>query len=668
MKTFILYIFLFIACYGFAQNWTGAVNSDWNNSGNWSSWPLNGQDITIDTINYTGAKAHPVISSASVFSPDRIVVQNTATLTIQNNLTANDRVEILGAGTAVLMQSGNFSLTGSGSKGRLIIGNDAAFTMNSGALNVSQQIVLDLGGSFLLNSGNITVGQTIALADGSTINPGSRFTMNAGTVSLGLDLAFEVETGTFYPAFIMNGGLLTVSGDVSWLGLAPATGSGFWKINGGAATVNGSVLNLTGSTMDMKVQTLNTSSLNINGPAIDMHANDSILPTANSLIILSGTLNWNNNGRVLADANSKLVFNGAASLQGAGKYQFHHVTINLGKSVNHLSPLNLYLSGDFIKNGSFAHGLNTITFNGNSSQIAGGASLNTFNQLLLNNRSTGLQLTAPMKITGSLVLSDGLMTTSAANLLTIDDNATASQGNDSCFVNGPIKKTGDDAFIFPTGKNSKWRRIAMSAPANASAEFIAEYFDAPYTNTVSVTPPLAFVSAAEYWNFVQATGADSVSLSLYWEDASASNISNCSALAMAKWTGSNWQSVSASPSGNCTGNGNGILASDSTQSAYGFFTFGETGLSTSIKEEKKAAAFGIYPNPVNQKSALYISSPLENTKISIVNALGQTVFSKQVNNNSIKLNLEEIGLEAGIYFVVMGSGKDTKTRKLVVSN
>jgi len=30
----------------FAQNWTGAVDNNWNNPANWTDWPLDGEDIT----------------------------------------------------------------------------------------------------------------------------------------------------------------------------------------------------------------------------------------------------------------------------------------------------------------------------------------------------------------------------------------------------------------------------------------------------------------------------------------------------------------------------------------------------------------------------------------------------------------------------------------------
>ena len=69
-----------------AQNWTGAVSSDWNNAANWSDWPLGGENITVDPASYSGAAASPVIGTASVFAPDRLYVMNGAELTIAANL------------------------------------------------------------------------------------------------------------------------------------------------------------------------------------------------------------------------------------------------------------------------------------------------------------------------------------------------------------------------------------------------------------------------------------------------------------------------------------------------------------------------------------------------------------------------------------------------------
>ncbi|TSJ39011.1 hypothetical protein [Fluviicola chungangensis] len=110
----------------FGQNWTGAIDSDWNNPSNWSTAPSNGDDIVIDPANYTGAMAQPIISSNSNFTPAEMLVQNGAHLTISATLNTTDRVEVIGNGTMItLTNSGAFSLIGGGNNARLIFVDDS---------------------------------------------------------------------------------------------------------------------------------------------------------------------------------------------------------------------------------------------------------------------------------------------------------------------------------------------------------------------------------------------------------------------------------------------------------------------------------------------------------------------------------------------------------------
>ena len=61
------------------QVWTGNVDAEWENGANWlsGSVPGNGEDIEIDsTSNYSGAKAHPIISALSSFIPKGVDILN----------------------------------------------------------------------------------------------------------------------------------------------------------------------------------------------------------------------------------------------------------------------------------------------------------------------------------------------------------------------------------------------------------------------------------------------------------------------------------------------------------------------------------------------------------------------------------------------------------------
>lgn len=326
-KFFCILFLLPISC-AFSQDWTGNVSSDWNNSANWSTWPLNGEDITIDPVNYSGVAAQPVIVSNSVFTPAAVLIQNGGTLTIGANLTTSDDVECIGAGSVITQNGGTFSVN-TGGGGRLIIDLGGAMTLVNGTVNVGerfiagenalvtiengtassgQRLLMDLGGQFIQNGGTVNVAATFAMADGSLLN-NSGYTLNAGTLNVTGEFAMECEAGNFQPFYTQNGGTLNVNGDVFWLGTAPGTGQGRFTMNAGTATVSGIVQNMPLSTMNLYLHLRNDASLNLNGSLLEAYLPaDSILMDGIPTLNFNGAGNFINPGVLLA-TGGKTFFN-----------------------------------------------------------------------------------------------------------------------------------------------------------------------------------------------------------------------------------------------------------------------------------------------------------------------------------------------------------------------
>jgi hypothetical protein len=165
--------------------------------------------------------------------------------------------------------------------------------------------------------------------------------------------------------------------------------------------------------------------------------------------------------------------------------------------------------------------------------------------------------------------------TTSANLLTLADNATATTGTASSYVDGPMKKIGDDAFVFPLGDGAYWARLGISAPANVTDAFTAQYYAVAYSNTTSMAanpaPALNNVSTNEYWTCDRTTGTSAVNVTLYWENAARSAINDFSAdLVVARWNGSAWANAGQS---DISPAGNGYITSASVTS-FSPFTFG----------------------------------------------------------------------------------------------
>ncbi|MCC6762890.1 MAG: hypothetical protein IT252_16840, partial [Chitinophagaceae bacterium] len=175
------------------------------------------------------------------------------------------------------------------------------------------------------------------------------------------------------------------------------------------------------------------------------------------------------------------------------------------------------------------------TFNPSTRQLGS-------NPVIINNlymeSGAETRLEQPVEITTSLVFDNGSnkINTTASSLLVLGRDATVSRdpANNRGFVNGPMKKRGDQAFTFPVGKyefslgGDKYAPISISAPANFADEFTAEHFRRnPNTDgydTSSHAPGFGGISGKEYWQLTRNAGTSTVSVTLSY-DSSRSGVS-----------------------------------------------------------------------------------------------------------------------------------------------
>ncbi len=614
-------VLLLIASTAIAQNWTGALNADWNNPGNWTDWPLDGEDITIDPANYSGAQASPSITAASVFVPDRMYVMNGAALTIAANLVVDNR---------------------------LIVSDEAGVTMTGGTLT-SDRLIMELGGHFTLAGGTVNTLSVLALGDDGVTASG--FVQNGGTVNASGEFGFDMEVGPGNPLYELNSGSLTVNGDALWFGAAPGSGQGILRVNAGAAQINGSVVNTVGSTVDVLVE-VTGGSFTVNGPGIDLaHATDSIALSAGSFHV-DGNCTVENDG-VWHATGGDTYFDQQAELRGVGSYRFHNVTISAGASLQHTDPQEISVSGSWINMGIFDPDVNAIAFNGSTLQSV---SNGNFHHLRVENSSIGLGLVGPTTVAGSLTLNSGRILTQLNELLVLTEGATATSNSFHSYVQGPMKKIGNNAFVFPLGKNGQRRLLGISAINDQDTEYTAEYFDAPYTNTTSLGPGVDAVSSMEHWTLTRAGTTDDAQVELFWEDATASGISDCATLSTCYWDGSLWQGMVSTTSGSCTGNDAGSVESDASVPVYAAVTFGVNDGSIGIHEQAIGDDPVVYPNPAKER--MNFLGPARNQPVEVFDALGKRMITTRANSIDVSEWAD------GIYFVKA----EGRTQRIVVQH
>jgi len=239
-------------------------------------------------------------------------------------------------------------------------------------------------------------------------------------------------------------------------------------------------------------------------------------------------------------------------------------------------------SGTTVRFGAAGNG--RILFDGTAAQsvnVVGATPTPEFRDFHTNNTNSDITLNTPVIVLVELDLDNGHVITNATDLLIMNNNAIVSSAGESAFVNGPIRKIGNDAFEFPVGKNdTAYAPISISAPTNAGHHFTAEYFQVnpdnvlplPYTRTLK-DPSLDHISGCEYWILDRTNGASNVNVTLSWEDRSC-GVTNLPNLAVARWDGAMWKDHG---NGGTTGNNiAGTVISSSAVTSFSPFTLAST--------------------------------------------------------------------------------------------
>lgn len=159
------------------------------------------------------------------------------------------------------------------------------------------------------------------------------------------------------------------------------------------------------------------------------------------------------------------------------------------------------------------------------------------------NNPQGIMLGRPLIIGHQLHFVNGRVHSSTEAPLVFAAGAGCTGASGSTFVDGPVKKIGDDDFEFPTGTGEIFAPIGMAGTGNPSDEFIAAYKRQNPQSTPGLGNSMAgsvhHISSSEYWELIQTTGDSPKKIRL---TASAYSFAkNLSTLLVARFDGSRWQ-------------------------------------------------------------------------------------------------------------------------------
>ena len=442
-----------------------------------------------------------------------------------------------------------------------------------GSLTVNGNFTLNSTGSGLLTISSLTIkgyySQTGGtLVDFANINTGSTtasmylagdFTMSGG--SLGSYAAYNSATLNIY----FNG---TLTQHFS------KTGGSIIQTNAFAGTESTNFIVNNASILDFGTSVLDgAASFTLSSGATLITANTNGIAASGSAgsVQVSGTRSYNASANYTYDGTSAQVTGSGLPATLSGKaLKIDNVSgVSLSQNTNFNSPDTLFLvtgnftlsSGGTGRSFNLGSGSSINRDNGNLVLGSPAGSLNlssmvnvAYTNLGINSTSvtTGLELPsssslvgnltinkpgatitlgAPTFVNGILYLTSGTLTTSSTNLLTLNSGATATVAGavsgvpqaSSPFVNGPLQKIGNQAFIFPVGvAGTGCVPIGISAPANATDAFTAQYFRSSpglFASSPSLPNPtlgLDHVSRCDYWNLSRVAGTSTINVTGYW--------------------------------------------------------------------------------------------------------------------------------------------------------
>jgi hypothetical protein len=263
-----------------------------------------------------------------------------------------------------------------------------------------------------------------------------------------------------------------------------------------------------------------------------------------------GNLEWNCPLQLNSDLNADVTFNNVTFVSTNGQafrvtgtsLGNYTMTINGSLELQSGSYLDILgadapsgSSGKIILKGDLTNQFGGVLItNGNAGTTSKLELQGTINQnILMNGTFSGVRmefimngdsatLLSPVTLPGdnnaagaNLQLVNGKIITTSANYIRLNDNATVSGGSSNSFVSGPMRKLGNDDFIFPVGKGSIYAPIGIyNVPGGGELVndmFVAEYVRSnpqstvPYSAAHAVS--LDHVSFVEYWTLRQTTGS-----------------------------------------------------------------------------------------------------------------------------------------------------------------
>lgn len=536
---------------------TGAVNNNWNNAGNWTSGvPAGATTATIPTgftcnllsgDTYNGSGAITLGGTLSV--PNGATFNSTGMLTMNAN-----NATLSGGGTVTLANltintatAADVVFLTNSTTTPVVLKNNGTLFLTKGVFSIGTGNVLIMGtnGSTTINAtnGNFAATGTNG-ADGGTVRVdplgGGGAAFNVISSSANVLQFYNLQFGTIVGT-ANNNWMVTNAGSVKVNGTLTVQDNN-WNLGNGNPPIYGANSSLS---IDNNNQGFNT-------PA---GSNAAKLWTANSGTI--GVTPGYPNHLIIANVGSSQggYKNGNGWVPGAIALGING-TLTLGNGTNNaqvdFSNLSSFTCGGFVLNtnsrftaptatmtvngnwidnqtqvftsgtpanpngptaGFYINGTSTINFGGAGTCAspniiqAPGSNTETFYNLGAVN-GTYTKLNSPVVVANNLTLTSGILSATLTNTLSVTNSGPAaiSGGSSTTYIEGPVKwnmQAGAGTYVFPMGSNvscaNDYLPFTLNKPASAAVTATVQAITPGSGGVVDAT--MSSLSATEYWSF-----------------------------------------------------------------------------------------------------------------------------------------------------------------------
>ncbi|OJU76470.1 MAG: hypothetical protein BGO09_16230 [Bacteroidetes bacterium 47-18] len=184
---------------------------------------------------------------------------------------------------------------------------------------------------------------------------------------------------------------------------------------------------------------------------------------------------------------------------------------------------------------------------GSIPQVTGTALPANAGRLIINN-AAGISLTQATAVNDGIELRSGLLSTTASNILTLNESAMVTGGDHTSYVDGPVRaKTAHTSpVLLPVGNNNRYAPVQITAAGATPVTYLAAYFNGSNitVNSTSLgSSSLSRVDSFQYWDISRPEGTENAYITLPFDGSSALGSLANAVVAHYNTASSNWESA-----------------------------------------------------------------------------------------------------------------------------